>query len=244
LFHKIIDGLRDLTDEVSFDFNDQGLSIQAIGSDHISLCACFLQNSVFDTYTHIQDISVGIHINSISKIMKCSNSNDTMEMFIYDEHIHFVFTSPCTGINQGRIVEFDMKLLNIDEYRMSIPEQDYECNIEMSSVVFQRIIKELYMISDTVNIECKADERVVFAMEGDIGSGSISLNSSDTLHIDCDKSVRSSYSLKHLSMFTKAGTISSNVYIRLSNAYPLMVEYPITDGGYMKYYIAPKTDDD
>ena len=240
LLYKVMDSLRDLTSEVCFDFNKYGFHMQAIGSDHISLCVCLLPKAVFDTYEYRDDISIGVHVHSILKIMKCSNPSDTMEMFIHDEYIHYVFTNTLND----RMVEFDMKLLDLDQDRMEIPNQEYECTIDMNSATFQRVIKELSMISDTLNIECKSNDRIVFDTDSDIGQGSVSLKSSDTLHIDCNESVRSSYSLKHLLMFTKSCNIAPNVYIRLSSSYPLMVEYLIEDDGYMRYYIAPKVMDE
>jgi proliferating cell nuclear antigen len=47
-----------------------------------------------------------------------------------------------------------------------------------------------------------------------------------------------------LNFFTKATGLSSNVTLSLSSEVPLVVEYTIEELGYVRYYLAPKIEDD
>lgn len=44
-------------------------------------------------------------------------------------------------------------------------------------------------------------------------------------------------------MFTKATPLSTTVTLSFSKDVPLLVEYKISDMGYVRYYLAPKIDE-
>jgi proliferating cell nuclear antigen len=52
------------------------------------------------------------------------------------------------------------------------------------------------------------------------------------------------FAMKHLLMFSKSAMLSKRVTLCLSNDSPLMVEFQIEDLGYLRYYLAPKIDDE
>lgn len=98
----------------------------------------------------------------------------------------------------------------------------------------------------TVAIECTKDG-VTFKCNGDIGSGSITLRQ----HTDVDKPdnnvevnltepVALTFSLKYLVNFCKASGLSSKVKLCLSGEVPLLVEYSLTTGSFLRFYLAPK----
>lgn len=58
------------------------------------------------------------------------------------------------------------------------------------------------------------------------------------------KPVTISLSLKFLMQFTKATGLSPTVTIGLSSGMPMLVEYPFEEYGYLRFYLAPKVDDD
>ena len=93
-------------------------------------------------------------------------------------------------------------------------------------------------------------EFVKFSVEGEAGNGCIKINTStgEMRSIDDDDSrsnvlVRLSFALKYLNMFTKAGTLSSEVRLQMAPETPLVVEYQMNDLGSLYYYLAPKISD-
>ena len=59
-----------------------------------------------------------------------------------------------------------------------------------------------------------------------------------------DEPVTLTFALRYLSSFTKATPLSSQVSISMSKDLPIVVEYKIEDMGYVRYFLAPKIDDD
>lgn len=58
------------------------------------------------------------------------------------------------------------------------------------------------------------------------------------------KPVTISLSLKFLAQFTRATALSATVTLGLSSGTPMLVEYPFEDFGYLRFYLAPKVEDD
>merc|ERR1712129_398822 len=64
------------------------------------------------------------------------------------------------------------------------------------------------------------------------------------VRIELEESVTQTFSLRYLNNFTKATGLSKEVVLRMGADVPLEVEYKIADFGTLRYYLAPKIDDD
>lgn len=66
----------------------------------------------------------------------------------------------------------------------------------------------------------------------------------DKITINCKEDVSSSYGLQYLNSFAKASALSPEVSLNISEKFPLMIEYEIKDVGYVKFYLAPKMEEE
>lgn len=96
-------------------------------------------------------------------------------------------------------------------------------------------------------------ESVRFAVKGDLGNGSIAIRSGGMAIDKKDMQGTSismrqpaciSVSLKFLTQFTKATPLSETVRLEFTNDCPMLIEYPVGDMGYIRFYLAPKVDDE
>ena len=63
--------------------------------------------------------------------------------------------------------------------------------------------------------------------------------------INIDEPVTLTFALRYLNFFTKATPLSNTVSLSLSPNVPLVTEYTVgEDMGYVRYYLAPKIDDE
>lgn len=119
---------------------------------------------------------------------------------------------------------------------------------------FQRICRDLTQIGDAVTISCAKDS-VRFAADGDLGKGSVRINQTssekaeESVTVTMQEPICLSFALKYLNHFAKATPLASQVSLSLSPDVPLMVEYTIVDDddsdiGHIRYYLAPKIDED
>lgn len=138
--------------------------------------------------------------------------------------------------------------MDIDNEQLGIPDTPYACTVRMSSKEFQRIITDLGVLGDTCTISC-TKEGIRFSVSGDMGTGNVLIRNSpekekDAVHIDMDEPVELNFALRYLQFFTKATNLTDQVIINMSPDVPVVVEYPIADFGHVKYYLAPKIDED
>lgn len=62
--------------------------------------------------------------------------------------------------------------------------------------------------------------------------------------IEMQEPVSLTFALRYLNSFTKATPLSETVTISLSSELPVVVEYKIAEMGYIRYYLAPKIEED
>lgn len=119
----------------------------------------------------------------------------------------------------------------------------------MPTSEFSRICKDLAAISETVLIET-TKQSVSFSVKGEIGDGKITLNHNDGENeeektiLDVDEPVALSFALRYLNLFNKASTLSNQVSLSLQQDTPLVVEYKMDKLGSLKFYLAPKINDE
>ncbi|KAF1969197.1 proliferating cell nuclear antigen [Bimuria novae-zelandiae CBS 107.79] len=248
LLKKVVDAIKDLVQDCNFDCNDSGIALQAMDNSHVALVSMLLQSAAFEIFRCDRNISLGINLGSLTKVLRAAGSDDILTLKADDapDVVNIVFESN----NGDRLSEYDIKLMDIDQEHLGIPETDYSSIISMPAAEFQRICRDLSALSESVAIECSKDG-VKFSCSGDIGSGSVMLRSStDTenpeksVEIEMNEPVALTFSLKYLVNFCKASGLSNTVKLKLSAEVPLLVEYPLVENSHLRFYLAPKIGDE
>jgi proliferating cell nuclear antigen len=62
--------------------------------------------------------------------------------------------------------------------------------------------------------------------------------------IDMQEPVELNFALRYLNLFTKATALGPTVTLCMSPDIPIVVEYPVDTMGHIRYYLAPKIDED
>ncbi|KAL3896516.1 MAG: hypothetical protein SGCHY_004020 [Lobulomycetales sp.] len=253
VFKKVMDAIKDLINEVNFDCNETGISLQSMDTAHVALVVLLIKAESFDPYRCDRSMSLGLSLGSLSKILKCAGPKDTLTLKSADQNdtLQLVFEG---GADGERTSEFDLKLMDIDGEHLGIPESDYDVCVTMSSAEYSRICRDLSVLGDSVTIECNKNQ-VKFMGGGDIGTGSITIKHGAVVDADKDGNgpetsiqvntpVYATFALKYLANFAKAGSLCDTVILSISNTLPLVVEYKVNDLGYIRYYLAPRVEDD
>jgi len=69
-------------------------------------------------------------------------------------------------------------------------------------------------------------------------------NENDQIDIRSSEPSSSSYGLQYLNSFAKGSSLSNKLNVYLSQTYPMMIEYLIEQMGSVKFYLAPKMEED
>ncbi|KAG5513541.1 hypothetical protein PMAC_000973 [Pneumocystis sp. 'macacae'] len=233
---KILDAVKELISDVNIECNESGIALQAMDNSHVALVVMLLRMDGFEPYRCDRNISLGVNLNSFSKVLKCAQNEDIITLKAEDtpDTLNMVFESP----TNDRISEYDIKLMDIDQEHLGIPDTEYSVVVKMLSIEFQRICRDLLALSESVHIEANK-EGIKFSCSGDIGNGSITLIQNQDTNIELNEPVSLTFSLKYLVNFTKATPLAESVILSMSNELPLMVEYKM-DTGHLRFYLAPK----
>jgi len=247
VFKQIIEAIKDLVQDTNIDCDEDELSIQAMDSSHVALVQVTLRSSGFDHYRCDRAVKLGISCTNMFKILRCAGNDDVITIKCTDaaEDLTLMFESP----SQDRIADFELKLMEIESEHLGIPDTEYQCTVKMPSVEFQRIIRDLQVLGDTCTISC-SKEGVRFTVTGDMGTGNVLVRSrssekdEEAVIIDMEEPITLNFALRYLSFFTKATSLGPTVMISMNPGVPVVVEYPIESIGFIKFFLAPKIDEE
>merc|ERR1712194_494274 len=75
-------------------------------------------------------------------------------------------------------------------------------------------------------------------------NSSVDTKEDEQVSIQMEEPVNLNFALRYLNFFTKATPLSSTVILNLSKDVPLVVEYRIEEAGHIRFYLAPKIEDE
>lgn len=161
--------------------------------------------------------------------------------------------------------------MDIEQENLGVPDQKYHAIIDMSSAEFHKVVTDLAAFSDSVRIQAEAGKVKFEAVGGDNGGNVVTYTSAQGIKEEMDsdeendesekkkkkkkdddtpvlisvtESVKSSFSVKYLTQFAKAYKLADRVRVCMSTRMPIVIEYKVDDDGLLKYFLAPKIEDE
>jgi len=247
LFQKVIDGLRELVTEATWECSGNGITLQAMDSSHVALVSLMLRSEGFETYRCDRNMSLGISLVSMSKVLKTMSKDDVLTLRVNDDSDSIIVSMESP--NQEKFSDYEIRLMDLDSEHLGIPDTDYSCIVRMPSAEFSRICRDMATIGDSVMI-CSTKDGVKFSAKGDIGQGNIRLvqtqnidKEEESVTIEMKEAVALTFAVRYLNMFCKAAPLAPQVGLSMSEDTPLMCEFKIGETGYLRFYLAPKIED-
>jgi len=247
IFKKLVGSMRELCQECNFECSDTGIVCQSMDSSHVSLVSVSLNAKGFEEFACEEECTLGMNLENLTKVLKCSGNKDSMSISATDtEYVKFRFENE-SGDQES---EFQLKLMTIETDHLQIPETEYKCVVTMPSSEFARICRDLKEIGDAVKISA-SKAGVLFSCTGDIGSANLLLKANQTeaedeksIKIQMEEPIEQQFALRYLNSFAKSACLSSQVQLSFSEDVPLQVAFHMEDLGSVKYFLAPKIEDE
>lgn len=245
-FKGTLEAIRELLNDCNVHFDKFGMKIKTIDGNHVALVHIKYESENFDKYYCERDLSIGINIGNILKILKNVSQNDTLQLFIRKNNLDELGIR-IQNAEKGSIHEFYSKLMDIDDDDIEIPETKFTSVITMSSTDLHSMCKQYKEFSTHIDIK-SVGEQVFFKFDGDETRGTSCLQNNENGLIvqkcelgdsTTDEVVQAKFLLKYLVMCTKAYSLSNTVEILLKNNYPMILKYSIADLGTLKFCLAP-----
>lgn len=143
----MVDAIKDLVQDCNFDCNDSGIALQAMDNSHVALVSMMLKADSFAPYRCDRNIALGVNLTSLTKVLRAAQNDDIMTLKSEDapDSLNLVFENADTD----RLTEYDLKLMDIDQEHLGIPETEYAATISMPSGEFRRICTDLLAMSES-----------------------------------------------------------------------------------------------
>jgi len=245
-FKKLISAMIELCSECNFECSETGIVCQSMDSSHVALVSVTLNAKGFEEFECEDECTLGMNLTNLNKILKCAGGKDSMSISATDtETVKFKFE------NEGgdQISEFDLKLMTVEEDHLQIPETEYKCVVTMPSSQFATICRDLKDIGEAVKINATKNG-VIFECVGDIGTAKMLLKQNETaedekaIKVQMEEPIAQQFALRYLNSFAKSACLSSQVQLSFSEDVPLQVSFEMEDLGAVKFFLAPKIEDE
>jgi proliferating cell nuclear antigen len=149
LLKKVVDAIKDLVQDCNFDCNDSGVALQAMDNSHVALVSMMLKAESFSPYRCDRNVALGVNLTSLTKVLRAAQNEDILTIKAEDapDVLNLVFESS----ESDRLSEYDLKLMDIDQEHLGIPDTEYAATISMPSSEFRRICVDLMALSESGN---------------------------------------------------------------------------------------------
>jgi proliferating cell nuclear antigen len=247
LFRRIIDSLKGLVEDITFDCGPKGMSLQAMDASHISLIAMGLPAEIFSRYECREPTSLSFSVETLLKIMKGSKPTDSLTIRAADDEEDIEMS--LVSSNQEKSAKFHLKRVDAQGETVAIPDHVYRAVLTMSSDGMNQLVKSLSDISETVMVRCSPGQitfSVVDALvraETTFSAGVVCENAQDEVEVEVSEACHISYALRYLKAISTASALSSRVSLSFSPHFPLLVDYELCEDGFMRFYLAPKVEE-
>ena len=112
-------------------------------SAHVCLVSVSLEAEGFDKFKCERAVSLGVDMDSMSKVMRCAAKDDIITLSAASaspDTLKFTFEAA----DQERVSEYEMKLMTIEEEHLAIPDTEYTAIVTVSMRNFYSLKRRLY----------------------------------------------------------------------------------------------------
>jgi len=229
--------LKDILNDVNIYFKPDGLYIVTLDTARTSLIDMYLSADNFEEYScNSDEIIAGINISNTFKLLKTITNNDILSIEInskeyMDIEIVSEIKKTCT--------KFQLKLLDINESRIEVPDVVMTSVTTLASMDFQRLCRDMSNIGSDIEIT-RSGKQLKLKCEGDFANQETIIQCPDET-----EEIKGLYSLRYLNIFAKATSMCASVQVMQENGNRfLILKYNVANLGELKFYLATKVPED
>ncbi len=149
-FKSTFEVLKDILNDVNIYFRPDGMYVVTLDTARTSLIDMHLSADNFEEYHCDQEeIIAGINISNTFKLLKTITNNDVLKMAINSkEYMDIEIISETKKTNS----KFQLKLLDINESRIEVPDVEMTTITTLPSADFQRLCRDMSNIGTDIEI--------------------------------------------------------------------------------------------
>jgi proliferating cell nuclear antigen len=241
---KIISqAIQTMVDEATFDVSQDGIRFKGMDPARVALVDLLWPAQSFERFECHKPDEFTVLIEDFAKLLKRAENKDSVEISRQaSDSLSLKFLG-------GYSREFKLHLIEPRQNGSTpLPKLAFDSRFVVSQVSFAQALADVSTISNQLTISTTED-RILFSGKGDAGKAQVTLlkGSVDVREIVVTGEAKESvttYNIEYLTKITKAvGGISDSVKLEYSSKMPLRLEFSLSGGGRIHYYLAPRITD-
>lgn len=196
------------------------------------------------------EMTITLDINNFSTILNYALKHDKLELIANinnPDYININLLNSENTKNSNYNHYFELPLMDVDIEKINIPNNiEYDVDFIINSKKFSEIIQELLVFDNTINITTNENE-IELKSSGNNGKLNVKVPVDDLEEyiIAENETINMSYSLNHLNKMIISTKLTNNVFISLTNNFPMCVKYVIDQetNSNIIFFVAPKIED-
>lgn len=251
----LVTALKDIIMDSNVTFSAEGMRIITFDKSNTVLVNVILRAEDFEYYSCAQEkIIICLNMIHLFKLLNTIDNNDTLTIYIekcdYNDGIVSYLSLKFENNIKKQCKIQKLRLMEPDPVELVYPDVEFSSIINLPSSDFQKVIRDLVSICDTVEIKSVGDE-LLFNCVGSFALVELrrSENKSDNgdgvsvmefkKRQDVGKIVQGIFSLKILNYFIKCTNLCDQIELFLENDLPLIVKYNIASLGEINLCLSP-----
>ncbi len=255
IIKNLFETLKPYIKETNILINKEGMKISTLDVSKVSVTYIKLDSKKFESYHCDKPVVIGIDTNMFFKSIKSANRRETITFYMNkgeEDKLGIELSDPFLG----KVKDYKIPLLSLDEKIITLTDMSFDYVINMPSIQFQNIIKDIHLLEGKV-VEIKSlGKQLVFRCEDGIAEFKTAISEiDDSLNKDQkallqqngedirsvkfektnDKIVQGKFKISFLMNFIKASHLCENMNILLTNDKPLVLEYFVADLGILRF---------
>ena len=160
---SVFEVLKDIINDVNVYFTRNGIHILTLDTARVTLVHMNLAAENFEEYECATDVSAGLNMSNVYKLLKSVSSQDTLEITVAGrDYMDILIENPV----KKSATSFRLKLLDINEDIIEFPEIKMNVITTLPSVDFQRIARDMGNLSSEMEI-IREGQKLVLSCKGD-----------------------------------------------------------------------------
>lgn len=236
--------LKEIVHDVCLRIDSTGVKLLTLDGARCALVYMRLNAGAFEEFHCGGTFNLGLNMSSMFKLVKTSGSHDTITLYM-DNQTTNELGIKIQNAEKNSVTDFKLKLLDVDDEIISLPDVEFDSVITMPSLFFQRLCRDMLNISDTMIIKSTGNQ-LILGCNGDFARQETVIGEADagmTMSSKSEKVIEGRFSLKYLSLFCKAANLSNTIELFLKKDYPLILKYNVASLGELRFCVAPKVDE-
>jgi proliferating cell nuclear antigen len=233
---SVFEVLKDIINDVNVYFTAKGMNILTLDTARVTLVDMTLGSENFEEYVCPVPIAAGLNMTTMYKLLKSISGTDTLTIDVHDRDYMDIFIENPVKKSSTK---FRLKLLDINEDILDLPDIQMNVVTTIPSIDFQRITRDMGNLAQDMAI-IREGTKLTLSCKGDYAEQETILEFPESVGRS-----GSVFSLKYINLFTKATNMCASVQLMQDSKnenMPIIFRYTIANLGDLKFYLAPKAD--